>query len=296
MSLAKTEKIFDLVMLGHFARDLNVIDGVEKQESGGAVYFGSVAAAKTGAKVAVIARLNPRDFNHLFELLKYGVEVFPQASAKTSGIKNVYQSSNMDQRTCTPIAFAGTYMMNEIQNFPTKIFVLAGIMAKEVDLPLLKAIYGKYPGKIAADLQGFMRFIEGNNLVFHPWAEQAEGLKLITYLKCDSTESEVATGIKDIHEAGRKLKSMGPKEVILTHAKGVTVFADEGVFEAPWQAKSMKGRTGRGDTTFASYLAKRLTVGPKEAVEWAAALASLKMETPGPFNRPLDEVKALLRK
>jgi sugar/nucleoside kinase (ribokinase family) len=186
--------------------------------------------------------------------------------------------------------------MNEIQNFPTKIFVLAGIMAKEVDLPLLKAIHGRYPGKIAADLQGFMRFIEGNSLVFHPWPEQAEGLKLITYLKCDSTESEVATGMKDINEAGRKLKSMGPKEVILTHAKGVTVFADEGVFAAPWQAKSMKGRTGRGDTTFGSYLAKRLTTGPKEAVEWAAALCSLKMETPGPFNRSLDEVKTLLRR
>ncbi len=296
MSSAKPEKSYDIVMLGHFARDLNVIDGVEKQESGGAVYYGSVAAVKTGAKVAVISRLNPRDFNYLFELLKYGVEVFPQASAKTSGIKNVYQSSNMDQRTCTPIAFAGTYMKNELQNFPTKIFVIAGIMAKEVDLPLLKVIHERYPGKIAADLQGFMRFIEGTNLVYKAWPEQAEGLKLITYLKCDSSESEIATGIKDMKEAGKKLKSMGPKEVILTHAKGVMVFADEGIFEASWQAKSMKGRTGRGDTTFASYLAKRLTAGPKESVEWAAALCSLKMETPGPFNRSLDEVKSLLKK
>jgi len=296
MSSVKVEKSFDIVMLGHFARDLNVTDGVEKQESGGAIYYGSVAAAKTGAKVAVISRLNPRDFNYLFELLKYGVEVFPQASAKTSGIKNVYQSSNMDKRICTPIAFAGTYMLSEILNLPTKIFVIAGIIAKEVDLPLLKTLHGRYPGKIAADLQGFMRCLEGNNLVFHPWPEQVEGLKLITYLKCDSNESEIATGIKDIREAGLKLKSMGPKEVILTHAKGVTVFTDEGIFEAAWQAKSMKGRTGRGDTTFASYLAKRLTTGSKEAVEWAAALCSLKMETPGPFNRSLDDVKALLRK
>ncbi|OLS14789.1 MAG: PfkB domain-containing protein [Promethearchaeota archaeon CR_4] len=296
MSSSKVEKVFDIMMLGHFARDLNVTDGVEKLESGGAVYYGAVAAAKTGAKVGVISRLNPRDFNYLFELLKYGVEVFPQASAKTSGIKNVYQSSNMDQRTCTLINFAGTYMLNEVLNVPTKIFSIAGIIAPEVNLPLLKALHERYPGKIAADLQGFMRFVEGNNLVFHPWPEQGEGLKLITYLKCDSNESEIATGIKDIREAGRKLKSMGPKDVILTHAKGVTVFTDEGIFEAPWQAKSMKGRTGRGDTTFASYLAKRVTSGSKEAVEWAAALGSLKMETPGPFNRSLDEVKALLQK
>ncbi len=174
--------------------------------------------------------------------------------------------------------------------------MIAGIIAKEVDLPLLKKLHERYPGKIAADMQGFMWFVEDTNLVFHPWPEQAEGLKLITYLKCDSVESEIATGIKNMKEAGKKLKSMGPKEVIPTHAKGVMAFSDEGIFEASLQAKLMKGWTGRGDATFASYLAKRLTAGPKEAVEWAAALCSLKMETPGPFNRPLTEIEALLPK
>jgi sugar/nucleoside kinase (ribokinase family) len=295
MSENAPKKSFDIVMLGHFARDLNVIDGVEKQESGSGIYFGSVAAAVTGAKVGVISRLNPKDFKHIFELVKYGVEVFPQASARTSGIRNEYQSDNMDQRISTPLAFAGTYMLNEIPDIDAQIFSIAPILAGEVDMPLLQAIYERYPGKLALDLQGFERFIEGEELVFHQWPDQEEGLKMITYLKCDSNESEVATGISDIHEAGQLLKSWGPREVVLTHSAGVTVFADDGVFEASWQSKSMVGRTGRGDTMFGAYLAKRLTAEPEEATKWAAALCSLKMEEPGPFNPTrIQEVTDLL--
>ena len=60
MSLQSEERSFDILMLGHFARDVNVIDGEEKVESGGAVYFGSTAAAATGAKVVSLVALNPR--------------------------------------------------------------------------------------------------------------------------------------------------------------------------------------------------------------------------------------------
>ncbi|HMF31328.1 MAG TPA: PfkB family carbohydrate kinase [Candidatus Lokiarchaeia archaeon] len=295
MSSETDKKSFDIVMLGHFARDLNVIDGEENQESGGAVYYGAAAAAVTGAKVAVISRLNPKDFKNLFELVKYGVEVFPQAAARTSGIRNEYQSDNMDQRTCTPLAFAGTYMVNEILDFEAQIFTIVPIIAGEVDMPLLQTIYERYPGKLALDLQGFERMLEDDQLTFRAWPEQEEGLKMITYLKCDSNESEIATGISDIYEAGRLLKSWGPREVVLTHSGGVAVFTDEGLFEAPWQSKSMQGRTGRGDTMFAAYLAKRLTAGPEEATKWAAALCSLKMEEPGPFNPArIQEVTDLL--
>jgi sugar/nucleoside kinase (ribokinase family) len=50
------------------------------------------------------------------------------------------------------------------------------------------------------------------------------------------------------------------------------------------------GRTGRGDTTFAGYLARRLDEGPAEALRFAAALVSIKIETPGPFQGTLSDV------
>ncbi|MFL7792422.1 MAG: carbohydrate kinase, partial [Anaerolineae bacterium] len=50
------------------------------------------------------------------------------------------------------------------------------------------------------------------------------------------------------------------------------------------------GRTGRGDTTFAAYLSWRQKHDVEKSLRFAAALVSLKMESPGPFQGTLDEV------
>ncbi|MGD8624618.1 MAG: hypothetical protein PVJ34_08785, partial [Anaerolineae bacterium] len=52
----------DVAMIGHFARDRNVVDGVGRIEAGGAVYFGAVALRHLGVSVAVVTRLHPDDF------------------------------------------------------------------------------------------------------------------------------------------------------------------------------------------------------------------------------------------
>ena len=67
-----------------------------------------------------------------------------------------------------------------------------------------------------------------------------------------------------------------------------------GVFdEAPLVPKEVRGRSGRGDTCTASYVSRRLTAPPSDAVVWAAAITSLKLETEGPFRRDMSEAQAL---
>ena len=41
---------FDLLFIGHFAVDRNVVDGVAEVASGGGVYYGGIAAARLGAR------------------------------------------------------------------------------------------------------------------------------------------------------------------------------------------------------------------------------------------------------
>jgi hypothetical protein len=50
-----------------------------------------------------------------------------------------------------------------------------------------------------------------------------------------------------------------------------------------------------GDTTLAAYVSCRLDASPAEATLWAAAVASLKMEAEGPFDRDLEEVERLIQ-
>jgi sugar/nucleoside kinase (ribokinase family) len=47
---------------------------------------------------------------------------------------------------------------------------------------------------------------------------------------------------------------------------------------------------GRGDTTIAAYMSWRRDHSPAESLKFAAALISIKMEKPGPFNGSLEEM------
>ena len=84
-------------------------------------------------------------------------------------------------------------------------------------------------------------------------------------------------------------------DVMITHRQGVLVFASGQYHEAGFYPQKLVGRSGRGDTSIAAYVARRLTASPGEATIWAAAVASLKMEAEGPFRGDIDQVKKLIR-
>jgi sugar/nucleoside kinase (ribokinase family) len=280
----------DILMVGHFAKDELIVDGQGEISSGGGVYYGSMVLRQMGYQVAVATRLHPDDFPRLEELRQAGVQVFASPAAQTSGIANYYQSANMERRICKLIGFAGTMTLDEIPDLPVRLIMISGIIAGEVDLPTLAALSRRAP--LALDVQGFVRVPEGDDLVFKPWPEMAEGLRYITYLKVDRAEAEHLTGETDLRLAAQKLSEYGPKEIVLTQSSGPLVYAGGAFYTAPFTPRSLAGRTGRGDTCFSAYLGRRLTAGPDEATRFAAAVTSLKQEKPGPWQGPVEEAVA----
>jgi sugar/nucleoside kinase (ribokinase family) len=144
------------------------------------------------------------------------------------------------------------------------------------------------------DVQGFVRVPEGTELVFRQWPDMREGLAHITYLKVDKAEAELLTGETDLTRAARTLAALGPREIVLTQSSGVTVYADGRIYQAPFTPRNLTGRTGRGDTCFGTYVAKRLSVSAEEACRWAGAVTTLKQERPGPWRGSPADVEALL--
>lgn len=282
----------DFLMVGHFARDRVIVDGQGGTTSGGGVYYGSVALRRLGMRVAVVTRLHAADFSHLAELEQEGVQVFATSAPETSGIENVYDSADMERRICTPLGFAGLFDASEIPDLSARIYAIVPIIAGEVDLPLLKAFARR--GPVALDVQGFVRVREGALLVFRPWADMEEGLAHVTYLKVDRAEAELLTGQPDLRVAARQLAGYGPREVVVTESSGVTVLAASRIHQAPFTSRSLAGRTGRGDTCFASYLAARLSSTPQEATRLAAAVTTLKQEAPGPWHGTLDDAQRVM--
>jgi len=150
---------------------------------------------------------------------------------------------------------------------------------------------------LAADVQGFVRVVAPDGtLVYAPWPEKEQVLSHIDIVKTDAVEAEMLTGTADIKAAAEIIASWGPKEVVLTHRDGLLVFAGGQFHQAPFCPRQLVGRSGRGDTCVASYVAKRLTAPPQEACLWAAAVTSLKLEAEGPIKKTVTDVEELIER
>jgi len=272
----------DVAVIGHFARDSIIVGGQETVASGGSVYYGALALRRLGLRVAVVTRLARADWPRLDELKDAGIRVYAKAAEQTSGIENTYLSADMDRRVTRPLGFAGPFRLADVPRLNARLWLVGPIMAGEVDLDFVRALSAR--GPLALDAQGFVRVRDGDDLVFRDWPDKAEGLPYVRYLKVDHAETEVLTGQTDLLQGARMLAGWGPREVVLTHARGVLVYAEGSPYEAPFTPRSLAGRTGRGDTCFAAYLAKRLSAPPDEACQFAAQVTSIKMETPGAFR------------
>jgi len=284
---------FDVCLVGHFAVDkITTVDGQTTPAHGGAVHYGGLNLAHQGYRVAVVTRLHRDDFWRLDELRDAGVEVYATEAPETAGMENIFLSEDRDKRICKPLGFAGPFSVAELPEIDARLQLVIPIRAGEIDLPTLEPIAEQ--GPVGLDVQGFVRFAEEDDIVFHDWPEKADGLKYVHYLKADDTEAEILTGLADLRAAARTLASLGPKEVLITHKSGVLVFAEGEFYTGDFTPSRIMGRTGRGDTCFTTYCARRISMGPGEACAYAAAVTSLKLESPGPFNRSLEEVEAKL--
>jgi sugar/nucleoside kinase (ribokinase family) len=114
--------------------------------------------------------------------------------------------------------------------------------------------------------------------------------QLLDMVKLDVVEARVLTGTDDLERAAIQFEEWGSPETLITRADGVLARVNGKTYWEPFFNRSVVGRTGRGDTTFAAYMARRLDHAPAESLRFAAALVSLKMEKAGPFDGTLADV------
>ena len=290
-------KDIDIAILGHFAKDIIEVDGIASEFLGGSVYYGGLAGSHMGLQIAVITRLNQQDFPLLEVFKKNGIICYAQGSNETSGLKNIYSSKNVEFRTYEPLGFAGLFDRDDIPYIKVKYFVIGSITAGEVDIPLLEYLSSLYPDNLCLDIQGFIRKHQDEKVIYKSLSEDEKGqiLSKVNCLKLDQSELAILSSLTKMEEAADEISQYGPKEILITHQNGISVYVQNVFLSFPWRNESSFGRTGRGDTAFISYLGSRLTKNPQEALKFSAALTSLKLETTGPFNLPLSFVKSLIR-
>jgi sugar/nucleoside kinase (ribokinase family) len=181
-----------------------------------------------------------------------------------------------------------------VEDLETKAAVINSSLRGEVGLDVIRKLKEKNV-LLAADMQGFVRVLRGQELKYEPWDAMQETLAHLDILKSDAVEAEHLTGETDIFKAAEKFAALGPREIVLTHKDGLLIFAEGKFYELGFYPHNLSGRSGRGDTCIGAYVAMRISKPPSEAGIWAAAVTSLKMEKLGPFDRPISDVEKLIR-
>jgi sugar/nucleoside kinase (ribokinase family) len=208
-------------------------------------------------------------------------------------MKLEYPTTNPDIRQLSVAAVAGSITSADVENIDARAAVIGSSLRGEVGLDVIRALKDK-DVFVAADMQGFVRVLRGVELKYEHWDEMQSTLACVDVVKSDAVEAEFLTGETDIFKAAKYYADMGPREVVLTHKDGLLVYAEGKFHEMNFYPERLDGRSGRGDTCVGTYVAKRMSLDPREAGIWAAAVTSLKMENLGPFNRSVDEVEALI--
>lgn len=287
----KSKKTYDIVIFGNYTKDTIVTPSGTRYVDGGGFNYGAHAAKMLGLEVAAVTRLSKEDFHVVEKLQKVGIDVFPFFTESSTHMKLIYPSQNPDERILKCEVTAGSFTPDQFNGLEAKAFLMNGSIRGEIPFDVIESIKKKN-ALLVVDIQGFIRIVSPDyTLINAEWPEKKKYLALIDVVKADVVEAKALTGESDKMKAALMIAEWGPKEVVITHNSGILVLADGKFYEAEFKAGSLKGRSGRGDTCIASYMAKRLTEPPEIAILWSAAVTSMKMESEGPFLKSIEEVE-----
>lgn len=289
-------KKYDILSVGHISLDYN-IDYLDNEvvEVGGAVIYSSAAAHALGHKAGVVTKLAPADRERLQVFTIPQDDVYCLPSARSTSIRNKYHTPDKERRTCTCIAQGDPFTIDDIPQVDCGVYHFAGLIYGDFDGETIMQTSRR--GKVAVDVQALLRHVDPKTslMYFEDWSEKMKYLPCIDFLKTDAAEAEIMTGKTDRAEAAKLLHKWGAKEVVITHNSEVLAYDGNEIYTCPIKARNLSGRSGRGDTTFAAYIAERLNNGVAESLLWATATVSAKMEKVGPYKGTRKDIEKYIK-
>jgi sugar/nucleoside kinase (ribokinase family) len=285
---------YDICCIGHTTMDRVVTPERTVHMPGGTSIYFSHAMASLRCRYALVTSLAPADEHVLDALLSRGIAVTLVPNRQTLFFENKY-GTDSDDRTQKVLQVADPFTPQQLTGVDASIYHLGTLVAGDIPTAAIRTLAAK--GRLSLDVQGFLRKVENQAVLPAAWLDKEAVLPLIHYLKANEEEARTLTGENDLAAAGEKMLALGAREVIITcGSRGSQIFTQEGGFTIPaFPPAVLTDATGCGDTYMAGYLYKRhQNVPVLEAGEFAAAMATLKLERSGPFAGTEDLVAAFL--
>jgi sugar/nucleoside kinase (ribokinase family) len=288
---------FDICVVGHITRDIIRIGRTKRTTPGGTGYYTSIALSRLGLKVAVLTKVAESDRAGLLrELSMNEIATFSKESKTTSAFENAYSGGDPDTRVQRISSVGTPFSPEDVEEITATLFHVGPLTNRDIPPQLLKQLATR--AKIVSlDVQGMLRPARVGPVSEEDWPEKQKGLAFVDILKANEKEALVLSGQKIVDRAAPALASLGPKEVIITMgSRGSLIYAEQALHRIPCcSPRKIEDPTGCGDTYVAGYLYQRLKgTTPKMAGRFAAAMATLKLEGPGPFSGSEADAYALL--
>jgi sugar/nucleoside kinase (ribokinase family) len=260
---------------------------------GTALYFSS-ALQHIPVAYRLITAVAETEMRFISMLRREGIDVVSHPTAHTVCFENIY-TANQDHRVQKVSQKADPFTIEQLKTTEASIFHLGPLLADDMPVELITYLASKT--KVSLDVQGYLREVRGNDVYAIDWKEKRDALKYVHVLKANESEAAVLTGVADIYESARILADWGVVEVVLTlGSMGSVIYADEVFYTIPaFIPAAVIDATGCGDTYMAGYLYRRCKGdNVEQAGRFAAAMATIKIQSSGPFVGTETDVELIL--
>ena len=285
----------EICCIGHITLDKVITPRFEAHMPGGtAYYFAKALRDMDHSGFRLVTSLGETETHTVDELRADGIDVKLIPSRRSVYFENKY-GEDMNDRTQRVLAKADPFTVENLSGVNARIFHLGTLLADDFGLDVIKDLASR--GIVAVDVQGYLRKVEGEQVVAVDYDEKLEAMPYISILKANEKEMEVVTGESDPYRAARILAGWGCKEVLLTLGdKGSLIYDGTTFYEIPAiPATELVDATGCGDTYMAGYLYKRSRGADfVEAGTFAAAMCTIKLARKGPFTGTEEDVERLI--
>lgn len=288
----------EICCIGHITRDRIITQDPPNTvySAGGSAYYVAWAfqALPHDVDFQLVTSVSREMMSEVERLREAGVSVKSFESPDNVFFENKY-GKNMDNRTQRVLAKSAPFTIEQLEGIEARVFHLGTLLADDFAPEVVEYLATK--GDVSIDVQGYMRYVKGEQVYSTEWNDKLRLLKHTAILKVNEWECQTLTGITDPFVAAEQIHAWGVREVIVTLGGGGSIIYAEGKFyETPAHPPSkLVDATGCGDTYSAGYLyARAKGMSYEESGRFAAAMCTLKLEHTGPFDRTIDDVHDVL--
>lgn len=288
----------EICCIGHITRDRIITQDPPNTvySAGGSAYYVAWAfqALPHDVDFQLVTSVSREMMLEVERLREAGVSVKSFESPDNVFFENKY-GKNMDNRTQRVLAKSAPFTIEQLEGIEARVFHLGTLLADDFAPEVVEYLATK--GDVSIDVQGYMRYVKGEQVYSTEWNDKLRLLKHTAILKVNEWECQTLTGITDPFVAAEQIHAWGVREVIVTLGGGGSIIYAEGKFyETPaYPPSKLVDATGCGDTYSAGYLYSRAKgMSYEESGRFAAAMCTLKLEHTGPFDRTIDDVHDVL--